>query len=195
MNFFAGFKKVNWISDVFPPLAVILMEVFSLCAWLIFIGSLPMVTNDRPPLTFWSLLFLLGGAFIASRFLLKRKWPMSWIQITIMGCGLVAIFLVLRVEYAAGFSLFSGQWFATYGNQIISFFTKYPPFVFAIIAALYCCMQNTPGFAAKMFDTLSSNGINIEMISTSEIRITCIIKESKVKEAVRALHKAFETEE
>ena len=56
-------------------------------------------------------------------------------------------------------------------------------------------IQNTPGFAAKMFDTLSSNGINIEMISTSEIRITCIIKESKVKEAVRALHKAFETEE
>ena len=56
-------------------------------------------------------------------------------------------------------------------------------------------MQNTPGFAAKMFDTLSREGINIELISTSEIRITCIIKESKVKEAVRALHKAFETEE
>jgi aspartate kinase len=56
-------------------------------------------------------------------------------------------------------------------------------------------MQNTPGFAAKMFETLSDNGINIELISTSEIRITCIIKESKVKEAVRALHKAFETEE
>ena len=56
-------------------------------------------------------------------------------------------------------------------------------------------MQNTPGFAAKMFDTLSKEGINIELIATSEIRITCIIKESKVKEAVRALHKAFETEE
>jgi aspartate kinase len=55
-------------------------------------------------------------------------------------------------------------------------------------------MQNTPGFAAKMFDTLSANGINIELISTSEIRITCIIKESKVKDAVRALHKAFEVE-
>ncbi len=55
-------------------------------------------------------------------------------------------------------------------------------------------MQNTPGFAAKMFDTLSANGINIELISTSEIRITCIIKESKVKEAVRALNKAFEVE-
>jgi aspartate kinase len=45
-----------------------------------------------------------------------------------------------------------------------------------------------------MFETLSANGINIELISTSEIRITCIIKESKVKEAVRVLHKAFEVE-
>jgi Domain of unknown function (DUF4129) len=137
VNLFAGFKKVNWISDIFPPLAVILMEVFPLSAWLIFIGSLPMVTHDRPPLTFWSLLFLLGGSFLANRFFLKRKWPISWIQVTIMACGLVAIFLVLRVEYAAGFSLFGGQWYSFYGNQIINFFTKYPPFVFAIIAGLY----------------------------------------------------------
>jgi aspartate kinase len=56
-------------------------------------------------------------------------------------------------------------------------------------------MQNTPGFAAKMFKTLSDNGINIELITTSEIRITCIIEEAKVKEAVRALHHEFEVEE
>jgi len=55
-------------------------------------------------------------------------------------------------------------------------------------------MQNTPGFAAKMFATLSENGINIELITTSEIRITCIMDEAKVKDAVRALHKAFEVE-
>lgn len=53
-------------------------------------------------------------------------------------------------------------------------------------------MQNTPGYAAKMFRTLSEKGINIQLITTSEIRITCIIEESKVKEAVRALHKAFD---
>ncbi len=53
-------------------------------------------------------------------------------------------------------------------------------------------MQNTPGYAAKMFQTLSSQGINIQLITTSEIRITCIIAEDKVKEAVKALHKAFE---
>ena len=49
-------------------------------------------------------------------------------------------------------------------------------------------MQNTPGFAAKMFKTLYDNKINIELIATSEIRITCIIAEDKVKEAVKALH-------
>jgi len=53
-------------------------------------------------------------------------------------------------------------------------------------------MQNTPGYAAKMFETLFEHGINIQLITTSEIRITCIIAEDKVKDAVRALHKAFE---
>ena len=53
-------------------------------------------------------------------------------------------------------------------------------------------MQNTPGYAARMFRTLYAEGINIQLITTSEIRITCIISEDKVKDAVRALHKAFE---
>ena len=137
MSFLTGFKKVNWIAGIFPPLAVILMEVFWLCPWLIFVGSMPMVTGDRPPLRFWSLLFLLVGSFIATRYFLKLKWPMVWIQLSIMVCGLIAIFLVLRIEYSAGYNLFNGSWFATYGNEIISFFTKYPPFVFGIIAGLY----------------------------------------------------------
>ena len=55
-------------------------------------------------------------------------------------------------------------------------------------------MQNTPGFAARMFGALSEQGINIQLITTSEIRITCIIEESRVKDAVRALHRAFELE-
>jgi aspartate kinase len=53
-------------------------------------------------------------------------------------------------------------------------------------------MQNNPGYAAKMFQTLYTQDINIQLITTSEIRITCIIAEEKVKEAVKALHKAFE---
>jgi aspartate kinase len=55
-------------------------------------------------------------------------------------------------------------------------------------------IQSAPGYAARMFRTLSDAGINIEMISTSEIRITCIVPEDRVADAVRALHKAFELE-
>jgi aspartate kinase len=53
-------------------------------------------------------------------------------------------------------------------------------------------MQNAPGYAARMFDTLSKENINIQLITTSEIRITCIVDEARVKDAVRALHRAFE---
>jgi len=53
-------------------------------------------------------------------------------------------------------------------------------------------MQNSPGYAARMFSTLSERGINIQLITTSEIRITCIIEESQVGNAVRALHRTFE---
>ncbi len=56
-------------------------------------------------------------------------------------------------------------------------------------------MQNAPGYAARMFRTLSEQGINIQLIATSEIRITCIIDEARVKDAVRALHRMFELEE
>jgi aspartate kinase len=55
-------------------------------------------------------------------------------------------------------------------------------------------MQNTPGYAARMFTTLSQKNINIHLITTSEVRITCIVDEDKVVEAVRALHRAFELE-
>lgn len=55
-------------------------------------------------------------------------------------------------------------------------------------------MQNTPGYAARMFQALYQEGINIQLITTSEIRITCIIAEDRAKDAVKALHKAFELE-
>ncbi|MYI82939.1 MAG: aspartate kinase [Chloroflexi bacterium] len=53
-------------------------------------------------------------------------------------------------------------------------------------------MSTSPGFAARMFRTLFEHGINIELISTSEIRITCIVRADQVGEAVRALHAAFD---
>ena len=52
-------------------------------------------------------------------------------------------------------------------------------------------MKTSPGVTAQMFETLTAHGINIEMISTSSIRISCVVAADKVGEAVRALHTAF----
>lgn len=53
-------------------------------------------------------------------------------------------------------------------------------------------MKTNPGVAATMFETLSDNGINIEMISTSAIRVSCVVREAQVERAVAKLHEAFE---
>ena len=52
-------------------------------------------------------------------------------------------------------------------------------------------MRSHPGVAAKMFETLAQNGINIEMISTSSIKISCVIRRAAIPTAVSSLHDAF----
>ena len=53
-------------------------------------------------------------------------------------------------------------------------------------------MKSNPGVAATMFETLAAEGINIEMISTSTIRVSCVVAEADVQRAVVALHRAFD---
>ena len=55
-------------------------------------------------------------------------------------------------------------------------------------------MRTNPGVAAQMFETLYAENVNIEMISTSTIRISCVVRERDVERAVQALHRAFELE-
>ncbi|HMC03129.1 MAG TPA: ACT domain-containing protein, partial [Cellulomonadaceae bacterium] len=55
-------------------------------------------------------------------------------------------------------------------------------------------MKTNPGIAASMFEVLAGDDINIEMISTSSIRISCVVQAADVERAVRALHDAFQLE-
>ena len=52
-------------------------------------------------------------------------------------------------------------------------------------------MLGSPGMAARMFGALSGAGINIEVISTSEISLSCLIRAERAKDAVNAIHAAF----
>jgi aspartate kinase len=62
----------------------------------------------------------------------------------------------------------------------------------ARISLIGAGMKTHPGVAAEMFETLAGAGLNIEMISTSSIRISCVVRADQVEEGVRALHAAFD---
>ena len=61
-----------------------------------------------------------------------------------------------------------------------------------VVSIIGAGMKSHPGVAAKVFSTLGDQSINIEMISTSPIKISCVIRGEHVEQAVRALHAAFE---
>jgi aspartate kinase len=54
-------------------------------------------------------------------------------------------------------------------------------------------MKSHPGVAAEMFDALAAAGINIEIISTSSIRVSCVVRAAQVEEAVRVIHARFQS--
>jgi len=64
----------------------------------------------------------------------------------------------------------------------------------AIVSLVGIGMKTNPGVAGKMFEVLAKENINIEMIGTSEIKISVVIKEEFSNKAVQLLHKAFELE-
>ncbi|MGH9100308.1 MAG: aspartate kinase, partial [Acidimicrobiales bacterium] len=61
----------------------------------------------------------------------------------------------------------------------------------AKVSVIGAGMKSHPGVTATMFETLAEEGINIDLISTSTIRISCIVREEDVERAVRSLHRAF----
>ena len=63
---------------------------------------------------------------------------------------------------------------------------------FAKVSLVGTGMQNAPGYATEMFNALGEKDISIEMITTSEIRITCLINQNDLDIAVNSLHETFE---
>jgi aspartate kinase len=61
----------------------------------------------------------------------------------------------------------------------------------ARISLIGAGMKSHPGVAADMFEALADAGVNIEMISTSPIRMSCVIREEQVQQAVQAVHDRF----
>jgi hypothetical protein len=132
-----GLIKLNWIAHVFTPLALILMETLWVYPWLVFLGKWPALVAQRPPLNLISLIVLLGGAFFLTKIFLSRKWHLHWIQFSIITCGAVAIFVVLRIEYGSGFTLLDKQWFVHNTRLVLDGFSHPHPIIFALPVCFY----------------------------------------------------------
>ncbi|MFC1864637.1 DUF4129 domain-containing protein [Chloroflexota bacterium] len=129
--------NLNWVAAVLFPLTVILMEAFWLYPWLVWVGQQSAFTWQHPLLSLTSLILLMSTSFFATRFLLKQKWSLRWIQLSIVSWGLVAIFMVLRVEYSAGFELLDGRWFVHTGRIFLNSFSHLHPMVVALAVTVY----------------------------------------------------------
>jgi hypothetical protein len=113
------------------------MEAFWVYPWFIWAGTWPVLDWKRPLLSLISVILLIGVSFIVTRFFLSRSWRLRWVQLAIVACGLVAIFVAVWVEYGAGFGPLSGQWFARIGQSLMDSFSHPQPLAMALVAGVY----------------------------------------------------------
>ncbi len=137
VSIFHRLASLNWIAVALSRIAVILMEVLWVYPYLVWAGQWQALDLQRAPLSLASLIFLLSASFLVTRFFLSRRWSLLWVQLSVVSCGLVAIFIVVRVEYGAGFELLSGQWFVHTAQIFANSFSQLHPMVIACVTAVY----------------------------------------------------------
>jgi len=136
-RFLRRLPNLNWISIVFTPVAVIMMEVFWFYPWLVWAGKLDFFADKHPPLNLGAVILLLGASYLATRYLLSRDWPDLWVRSGILFFGLLLVYATIRSEYHAGFSITDPQWFVYAGKIIINSFTEPHQLMLALPASTY----------------------------------------------------------
>ncbi|MFC2012373.1 DUF4129 domain-containing protein [Chloroflexota bacterium] len=128
--------SLNWVTVISFPLSVTLMEVLWVFPWLVWLARLPKLNWPQPPLSLLSLAFILGISFLSTRFLLNRKWPIRWIRLSIIACGILTVFIIIRAEYGADYGLLSGDWFVHITRLLLDSFNRLQPLLIALILSI-----------------------------------------------------------
>ncbi len=137
----AQLSKFNWLTDLLTPLAVILMESLCIYPWLVFLGKWPLLTENRDILSLPSVLVLIGGTYLVTKFFRSRKQAMPLARTGIVLAAVIIIFAVIRLEYNDGFPLFSGGWFVSYARMMLDIFAHLHPVALAIPFAFFLCWR------------------------------------------------------
>jgi hypothetical protein len=130
-------KKTDWLATVFYPLSVILMEAFWVSPWLNWVGTWPFFREQRPILNLVSIIVLLTVSLLVTRLTARQKWPMWAVQAVIIGAGMIALFLVIAVEYTDGYTFLSGAWFSHLGRLFAEAFSNMSTAIIALPVIIY----------------------------------------------------------
>ncbi len=133
----SSLKKINYLNDVFYPLSVVLMESFWVFPWLIWMGLWPSFSEEGPALSLLSVIIMLVASLVITRIATKRDWPVWLIRSVVIGSGLVAMFLVLRIDHNGGFGIFDTGWYGYAGEKLAHFFSSPHPLGLAIAVMIY----------------------------------------------------------
>ena len=127
---------LNWVTAVSFLLSVTMMEVFWVFPWLIWLAKVPDLNWAKPPLSLLSLAFILGISHLSAKFFLGRKWPLFWVRLGILACGVLTIFIIIRTEYSGNFGLLSERWFVYFAQLVLNGFSRMEPLVVALVLSV-----------------------------------------------------------
>jgi hypothetical protein len=156
--------KLNWITTVVIPAAVVLMEVYWFYPWFLWLGKTELFSEPRAPLSIGGVIFLLGGGFVVTRYLLSREWPLSRVRWGVILCGLIVVFTVIRSEYHAGYGLLDGGWFVHTSGVLLDFSQAHTLMV-ALPAGAYLWWRGIRYGRAPLYTTTVYRNFIIGIIS------------------------------
>ncbi len=130
-------KISDRIASLLLPLSAVFMEVFLAYPWFVWTGRWPTLHWERTPLNILSVICLVGLSFLAARFFTSRQWSFRLIQLSIIGFGLIVVFISIRIEYGNGVDLFALGWFNYIGKIILDSFSNLSSIVLALPAAAF----------------------------------------------------------
>jgi hypothetical protein len=135
MSLKSGLAASDWVIGFSLPVSVILMDVFWVFPWLLWMADIPTPAWTTPPLSLVSLAILLGASSFSTRFILTRKWSLWRARLSVIGCAVVAIALIIRVEYASGLGLLNAAWFGYIGQRFLNSFSRFDPLIVVTIVS------------------------------------------------------------
>lgn len=137
MKLSARLAGVNWMPQILTPAVIILLEALWFYPWLIWLGQTDLVGGDGPSLSPVSVAVILGGAYLGTRYILGRPWPVRWVRLGIIGYGLLLTLGVLRAEYHGDYGLLDWSWFGYAGGLVQNALSDAGGIIIALPAAAF----------------------------------------------------------